>query len=216
MNDEITYLDDPTVIAMKARYIQLHAQFGPRCWALLYQADARCRSENMERLRFQLLTKHNKAVKAGLPTTFDTTHPWDSVWAAAVKDRDFWEQEFSRHALMIATNTLAVEQTLGDDARVMGANSAPASSYTGQPTKKPNPKAASAPQKAAVCRNFNVGSCLGLTCGSGYGKHICTLCGSPKHGAFECPRIRKKQQEPPANKEQGDKRKWGKHKKNKA
>jgi hypothetical protein len=117
---------------------------------------------------------------------------------------------------MIVTNALAMDQTLGDDAMVKSTSSIAASSHAGPPGKKqsPNPKAAAAQQKA-VCRNFNVGTCPGLTCGSGYGKHICTLCGSPKHGAFECPRIRKKQQEAPTKKDHGDKRKWGKHKKNK-
>jgi hypothetical protein len=86
----------PALAAYRAHICQLHAQYGPRCWALLYQADARCRSENMERLRSQLLTKHNAAVTTGLPSTFDTSHPWDSVWAAATTDKVFWRTKSFR------------------------------------------------------------------------------------------------------------------------
>ena len=183
----------PALAAYRSHICTLHAQYGPKCWALLYQADARCRSEHMDRLRYTLLAKHNAALTAGTPTTFDTARPWDSVWAKAATDHEFWEQEFRMHALMIVTSTMRIVDALGNDAPIenSGAASSAQQHLAQKPTAQPKQAAARQPKNDAICRNFNAGSCTGTSCKAGHGKHICSICTSPKHGAYNCPKIAK-------------------------
>jgi hypothetical protein len=177
----------PQLAAYRAKICALHAQYGPRCWALLYQADVRCRSEHMELVRFRLLSKHNAAMTAGNPTTFDTAHPWDATWGAAVMDADFWKEEFEVNALLILTGAARIADTLGADAPTEGASSSEMPKTPG----KAQPKAQAA-KGNATCRNYNFGTCHGNTCPGGHGKHICSICGSPKHPAVDCPRVNNK------------------------
>ena len=201
--------------AYRAKICALAAQYGPKCWALLYQADVRCRSEHMEITRFRLMQKHNAAMTAGTPTTFDTSHPWDSVWAAVVIDNDFWKDEFEVDAILIRTGAAVVTDALGADAPTEGA-----SSWEAKQQHKPQPKAAAAAAtKNTPCRNFNFGTCHGppgQPCPHGLGKHICSVCGSPKHSASGCPRISKGEGVKKGGKGEKGERNWGKYdKKNK-
>ena len=198
----------PALANYRAHIIKLHQQFGPRCWALLYQADSRCRAENMDRLRYQLLAKHNAALASGQPTSFDSTRPWDSVWQAAVEDKEFWNEEFERHAIMVVTNSIPLNATLGTDATVLPSTSATPAASSGQP-KNPGAQPKAKAEAKGLCRNYNAGSCLGASCSKGYGKHACSICGSPKHGAFQCPRLNKGQPAQEDGSSKGKKRQWG-------
>ena len=166
----------------------------------------------MDRLRYQLLAKHNAALASGEPTSFDTTRPWNAVWSAAVTDTEYWQEEFHRHAILIATNVISPLAPIGNDAPVVG---------TGQPATSSQPKTTAAQPKAAakgLCRNFNNGSCHGDSCPKGYGKHACSICGSPRHGAVTCPKVAAKQgnnDNNNADKNGKNKRRWGNDKKGK-
>jgi hypothetical protein len=179
----------PHLAAYRAKICALHAQYGPRCWALLYQADVRCRSEHMELIRFRLLSKHNAAMTAGTPSTYDTMHPWDATWGAAVVDTDFWKDEFETNAMLIRTGAARISDALGTDA--LTDPHAACSSDMPMTTGKPQPKA-EASKKNPICKNYNFGTCHGTTCPDGHGKHSCSICGSPKHPAVGCPRVNNK------------------------
>jgi hypothetical protein len=201
----------PALAAYRAHIISLHEQYGPKCWALLYQADARCRAEHMDRLRYLLLARHNAALMSGQLTDFDVQHPWDSVWAKAATDTEYWEQEFRRHALMIVTSSMRIVEALGTDAQVSncGATSS-AQPFAAPNATRPTKPAAKGQPKTGICRNFNAGSCPGNTCSKGHGQHICSICTSPNHGASKCPKINKGT---PAQDTREEKRGWGKDKK---
>ena len=177
----------PQLAAYRSKICLLHAQYGPQTWALLYQADVRCRSEFMDRLRYRLLAKHNAALQASLPSTFDTAHPWDSVWAAATVDADFWKQEYEVNALLIKANTVQQREVLGTDATVAPTFTPQQSVPTAEPTRPPRngAKAKAAPAKGP-CKGFNAGTCHGTSCPSGHGKHVCNRCGNSSHGASSC------------------------------
>jgi hypothetical protein len=191
----------PQLAAYRAKICLLHAQYGPKCWALLYQADVRCRSELMDELRYRLTTKHNATITQGLPSTFDVTRPWDSVWAAAVLETEFWDTEFKHWAMMIATNTARSGDIVESDAAIAaGASSAalvpgPAWERKTQATAK----AVGKPKKEGVCTAFNKGNCHGNTCSRGWGKHQCSICSQPHHGATTCPRVGQDPKQSPAN-----------------
>jgi hypothetical protein len=152
------------------------------CWGVLYQADVRCRGEHMETLHHAHLHKHNNDITAGLPTTYNSTMPWDAVWAEATKDSDWWKTEFELPAMRIKFERAPPAKVLAD---TTGTYEPPFQ----RPSRPANPKAK--PQAADLCRDFNKGKCS-PTGSSQCGKrpsstHKCTHCGSHKHGATECP-----------------------------
>jgi hypothetical protein len=191
----------PQLAAYRSKICLLHAQYGPKCWALLYQADVRCRSELMDTLRIRLQTKHNACIAQGIPSSFDNARPWDSVWAAATMDKDFWEEEFKVHAMMIVTNATRSADVVENDAAI-AAGASSASLTPGTSTEpRAKAKAAQGPKngKGGVCAAFNRGQCNGKTCSRGQGKHQCSLCSNPNHGVASCPRVGQDSTQSPAN-----------------
>ena len=67
------------------------ARYGSLTWPLLYQCDVRCRLEHMERLRRVQERNSVAAIARGQAPAvhFDKGRPWDSVWSAAVDDKNF-------------------------------------------------------------------------------------------------------------------------------
>jgi hypothetical protein len=183
----------PHLAAYRAKICLFHAQFGAQCWALLYQADVRCRSELMERLRFREQAKHNAAMQATPPkqSSFDPSRPWDTVWAVALEETEFWEREFKHNALLIRTNTINIAQTLGTDARIASSSSAAGADWYNAPQRDvskaaPKGKPVTAATNKGPCRAFNTGHCTGTKCPSGHGAHKCSICGLTNHGASTC------------------------------
>jgi hypothetical protein len=181
----------PQLAAYRSKICLLHAQYGPKCWALLYQADVRCRCELMDTLRYRLQAKHNADLAQGLPSTFDTTRVWDSVWGAAVLENTFWDEEFKHWALMIVTGTARCADVVEHDAAI-AASASSAALVPGTVEHRPKPAAkatAAAKKREGVCAQFNKGSCSGKTCPRGGGKHQCSICSQPSHGAHACSRV---------------------------
>jgi hypothetical protein len=71
--------------------------YGTECWFLIYQADTRMRSEHFERIRRRLQIDHDANINQH---EFDPIRPWDGVFAAAVKDKDFWDSEVREKAIL--------------------------------------------------------------------------------------------------------------------
>ena len=70
----------------------MHERYGSRCWWLVYQADVRMRSEHFERIRRRLEAKPEHG--------YSTANPWNAVFAAAVRDSDFWTSEVKEQATL--------------------------------------------------------------------------------------------------------------------
>jgi hypothetical protein len=191
----------PQLEAYRAKISLLSAQYGEKCWALLYQADVRCRSEFMQRLKLKLESQHNADVIAGRLSTFDTQRPWNSVWDAAISGipaADFWDAEFKVSALLIASQSSRPTAYLEGDADIAGsASAAPSHPVTrGQQPhapKNPTGKASPAPKPQPgvvkktqtndnpplhICKNFNHGTCTGnaYQCPRGDRVHVCWFC----------------------------------------
>ena len=69
-------------------------QFGDSAWWLVYRAENRLRCEHMERLR---RTLHDKPAHG-----YTAARPWNAVFAAAVRDGDYWTRELVTPATPLA------------------------------------------------------------------------------------------------------------------
>ena len=187
---------------------------GPSGWALLYQADVRCRQEWMDSIRTRLLLAHTTAIALHQPTTFRADKPWDSVWEAAIQDDKFWKREFERPAGKLDKFLMGVE----GDAPIQGQRGASSHSPPQQqqqrqqqqpPRQQQQQQRQQPPQRPAygsqpaswrthndrdeeLCRGFQDGSC---NIGQGHSgqcgrdkrhRHQCAICLSSRHGATRC------------------------------
>ena len=197
----------PRLIAYRAHIQELSELHGRDGWALLYQADVRCRQEWMETIRCRLQLAHTTAVALSQPTSFRADKPWDSVWEAAVEDWQFWKREFERPADKLANYLTGVE---GDApiSRGSGASYQPPPAPHQQPRQQRQPP----PQKQLggssqsawrthnddnpakeLCRGFQQGDCkIGQgqapgQCGRNKNlRHQCAICLAVRHGAYQC------------------------------
>ena len=71
----------------------------PEAWRLLVVAEDRCRGEHFTRLKRELEIKHAK----GLAYDFDPDQPWDGVFRAAARDREYWDKSVREPALLFRT-----------------------------------------------------------------------------------------------------------------
>ena len=202
----------PRLIAYRAHIQELSELHGTQGWALLYQADVRCRQEWMETIRSRLQLAHTTALALGTHTAFRTDAPWDSVWEEAVADWAFWKREFERPAGKLTNFLAGVE----GDAPIAG--QARGSSYYAdthqreQPQPRPKPQLPP-PQKQLggpsgggrqwrthnddnppkeLCRGYQEGDCkIGQGAHGQCGRdkrlrHQCAICLAVRHGAYQC------------------------------
>ena len=102
----------------------------PEAWPLIYQVEARTRSEYALTLRRQLTEKHELAVKMGWPTDFDENRPWNSVWKSLVTDqREYWRDEIKDPCILIRTHVELPTDRIGHDHPVARPASAATSSH---------------------------------------------------------------------------------------
>jgi hypothetical protein len=94
------------------------ARYSRSTWHLVYQADVRCRLENMERLRRRGAAEHATATAAGGTHPYDPAHPWEYVWDQAVLESPFWTRELEEPALLVLSRAANLGALLGDDTAV--------------------------------------------------------------------------------------------------
>jgi hypothetical protein len=194
--------------------------YGPTCWFLVYQADVRMRSEHFERIRRRLQIEFDvQNIQFG----FDPLTPWDGVFAAATKDKEFWDSEIREKALLYLAkiSTFRDASHDGTTQHVRG----PAPPFQpfvpqGQKRKSQNdPRSKGGKNKGGQgrggqssfqgnghesCNNWNAGICR-EPCPSGR-SHTCSKCGG-SHKRDQCSQSSSSK---PQGK--GGKNKGGKHK----
>ena len=97
---------------------RIHDRYSHRIWAILYQAESRCRLELMDRIRRELAAEHEEAVKNGSTTSFDPGRPWNMAWQRAVNDEAFWREEVIEPGMLILTKVAGINDMLDGDAKV--------------------------------------------------------------------------------------------------
>ena len=60
---------------------RLHDRYSEKIWAVLYQAETRCRLELMDCFGRELVAEHERVTRAGGVSdfNFNTSHPWNSA-----------------------------------------------------------------------------------------------------------------------------------------
>ena len=165
---------------------QLVDMYGPESWFLIYQADVRFRSEEMERIRRSAQIAHeDNASEANPRAGYSPDRPWDWVWAAALGDagRGFWESEVHRPAVFFLARIKSRNETVQDGTTILNGQAPSAGGADGgapkrvppkkRPKKERPPKAPGAPpgpkppkkeydvsrNASEVCQNFSRGKC---------------------------------------------------------
>lgn len=191
---------------------RLHDRYGPKVWAIVYQADVRFRLELLERVKRECAAEHNVALGNGSSTPFDPKRPWNYPWRRGLALDSFWREEVVEPALLIFTKVSGVNDIVDDDAKVSGALSSSSNPRTepsaparmAQTDLRPHPRSNKRSGRYhevkngryvvnrtgyKLCAGFNDGTCTEAS--QGWCKHSwdqvhqCAIClGS--HGAHQC------------------------------
>ena len=164
--------------------------YGAECWFIIYQADVRMRSEQFERLRRRL---HIDLLAGTSQHGFTASKPWDGVFAAAVKDKEFWDSEVREKAILYLAK-VATFRDISYDGTSQSSRGPPHSSsqyppqqkgqgHQGQKRKnrqepvskggKPNSKPPRGGKGQETCNNWNLNKCTMDPCPRA---HVCNIC----------------------------------------
>ena len=85
--------DQPPMNEYEHTIQDLVETFGEACWWIIAQGDGRMRSEHMPRMLSQALDDKEEVERKGGVHPLDLRRPWDYLFLAASRDRDFWADE---------------------------------------------------------------------------------------------------------------------------
>lgn len=129
-------VDLGVLLKYRSHIERLHDRYSDKIWAILYQAESRCRLELMDRLRREAVSEHEAITRAGGVSTFDVNRPWNTAWSRAVSDETFWREEVLEPGMLILTKVSGLNEMVEGDARVQPASSSLAPRETQvQPSK---------------------------------------------------------------------------------
>eukprot|EP00435_Cladocopium_sp_Y103_P033053 s1409_g8.t1 len=103
---------------------RLHDRYSDKIWAVLYQAESRCRLELMDRLRREAVAEHDTIVAAGGISSFEPDRPWNTAWQRAANHEAFWREEVIEPGMLILTKISGLNEMVDGDATVKPAASA--------------------------------------------------------------------------------------------
>ena len=123
---------------------QLVEMYGPESWFLIYQADVRFRSEEMERIcRNAQINLESQTPEEITRTGYVSERPWDWVWGAALGDtgRAFWESEVHRPAVFFLARIKSRSESTLDGTTVFGGlTTSGVGANETDPNRRPRPK----------------------------------------------------------------------------
>jgi len=180
-----------------------HAMYGPQAWFIIYTADVRMRSENFERLRRHAEREHEATIQCGGSSTFDVTKPWNTVFAKANADKDWWNDNLHRPAMLYYTRIQTAAAVVDDGTSQpaldrFGSGSAIGSSGADGHGRSNNGDGGRNRGRSRSSRGNNGRSKKGnKICGAFNGKkgcrksnctdiHQCSLCKKSGHNRFNC------------------------------
>ena len=181
---------------MVKRYV---TRYGPTVWLQIYQAEVRCRSDHMERVRRRGEEERAAALGAGGAHPMDPLRPWNWVWGEVLKDADFWRIELEEPALLTLNRALG-QAPVGDAAVSsapkrflnVGASAAPPQKLAKVHDVDGNVFRSSRKAKK-LCEAFNQGACphspTSTVCPKNRAEvHQCSRCLETTHGMHACTR----------------------------
>ncbi len=108
-------------------------KYGQDCWFIMYQADIRMRAEHFERIRRRLQINFDAGK---IEFEFDPKSPWDTVFTAAVQDREFWDSEIRDKALLYLAKVSTYRVATDDGTTHMSFSRGPYPPSKGQGQKR--------------------------------------------------------------------------------
>eukprot|EP00973_Karenia_brevis_P094717 12423803-Karenia_brevis.AAC.1 len=88
--------------------------YGQAAWFIIYTADVRMRSEQFERLRRQAERNHALAMAMGQKSPFDPAKPWYETFKLAIGDKDWWDENLHRPAMLYLTRVRSAADVVDD------------------------------------------------------------------------------------------------------
>ena len=175
-----------------------HNTYGSQAWFIIYMADVRMRNEHFDRLRRHVERDHEKEARAGITSDFDLLRPWNTVFAKAVADKDWWNDNLHRPAMLYlgriqsaaavtddGTAQPALDQHrggghVGDSGGSGHIRARSRSRGKGQPKRKKNQNSTS----QGICNQCN--SAKGCRRDDCKRDHSCSFCKKPGHSKIDC------------------------------
>ena len=118
------YLEEASVAAMDGYrdHIQELSQTYPSCWFIIYIADCRCRSEQLEYILRDVTTANLSSQEGSRSLAmwdFDENKPWDFVFKLAVSEENmaqhaFWQREVHIKCAQYLNRTISFAGAVGD------------------------------------------------------------------------------------------------------
>ena len=114
-------VDLGVLLKYRSHIERLHDRYSDRVWAILYQAETRCRLELMDRLRREAVAEHEATTRAGGSSSFDPLRPWNTAWQKATNHEAFWREEVIEPGMLILTKVVGLNDMVEGDATIKGA-----------------------------------------------------------------------------------------------
>ena len=180
-----------------------------RCWPLIYQTEARTRSEHALRVRRRLAMEKEDADRNDRDHPYDPARPWNEVFKQlAVAEDKWWTEELKEPCNYIYTHVEEASARVdGDHPTAPGAGAGVHPRRDAGPVHSPpalvHPRADSSGggglkwkkennKGCELCNGFQTGDCcdmVGSRCAKDKSKaHQCAICLDNRHGAASCPR----------------------------
>ena len=169
-----------------------HNTYGPEAWFIIYMADVRMRNEHFERIRRQVERQHDREELAGIKSEFDVAKPWNTVFAKAVADKDWWADNLHRDAMLYLGRIRTAAQ-ITDDGTAQPAldhhrGGGQVGNFDGKGQGRANNKRKKNNNKgkeySGICAQFNSAKgCRRTECNQ---EHICSVCKKPGHSKTNC------------------------------
>jgi len=170
-----------------------HNTYGHEAWFIIYMADVRMRNEHFDRIRRHVERQHDREELAGIKSDFDVSRPWNTVFAKAVADKDWWGDNLHRDAMLYLGRIRTAAQITDDGTAQPALDHHRGSGHVGNldgggkraRSQETNIRKKNKGAKAGICGQFNSakGCKRGHDC---HQDHVCSFCKKPGHSKIDC------------------------------
>ena len=174
-----------------------HSKYGHEAWFLIYMADVKMRNEHFDRIRRHTERDHERDERVGIKSDFDPSRPWNTVFAKAVADKDWWGDNLHMDAMLYLGRIKTAAQVTDDGTAQPALDHHRGSGHVGnlggngqrdrsrsQPGKKNRRNKNKGQAYDGICSQFN--SAKGCNRKDCPREHACSFCKKPGHSKITC------------------------------
>ena len=104
----------PKILDGGGEMVRSHSTLNDDAWFVVYNVDVRMRSEQFERLRRKAERDHAAAGTVGGVSDYDPAKPWETVFAMAVANEEWWNENLHRPAMLYLTRIMSASTAVED------------------------------------------------------------------------------------------------------